>query len=403
MNPYSLLTLFAVIVNCALGVYVFAKRPGQKSNQMFSLLLLSVVWWTFGRFMLFNTDTAAEALIWGKFTYFGVAFLGVLFLHFTLIYPTEDVDSTKISDLIVLLYLIPLFFVLLLPTNLLITGVSHHYFGYDIERGPFFGLFALYLTAALVYGMARFYNAYVKAYSFLERKQMKYLLLAAAVVAIFGLAADLVLPYAGIRLYPLASWLTVFMAAFITRGMHKYDLMVVTPATEEEVESVGDRESLLSYGYTYLYTEDDLEPAFNTFLQELKKGGRGLAITRMLPRHVRERYRLKTTPVLWLTENEGRKAESVPPKLEQLFGMLRDFIHKTPRPLILLDGLEYLISYNSFDLVLHFVQSLRDYAAANDALVILTVEPGALDQLQLKKIEREMDDVVGPKEPATRR
>ncbi|MFH1722250.1 MAG: DUF835 domain-containing protein [Candidatus Altiarchaeota archaeon] len=401
MNPYSFLTFFAFIVNSALGVYVFLKRPHQKSNQMFSLLLFSVVWWTFGRYMLFNSSSAFEALLWGKFTYLGVAFMGVLFLHFTMIYPKEDVDSTKISDLLVLLYLIPIFFALLLPTSLFISGVEHYYFGYDIQRGQFFYLFALYLTATILYGMSRFYRAYVKAYSFLEKKQMKYLLLAVSVVAIAGLFADIIMPLFGLRIFPAASWLTVFMAAFIARGMHKYDLMVITPATEDDLEPAEGEKSNLQFGYTYLFIGSEVDQGFDSFVEQLKKGSRGLAVSRMLPKHVRQKYKLKTTPVLWLSESTNQEEEVVHPKLEQLFGMMRDFIYKTPHPVILLDGLEFLISYNNFELVMHFIQSLRDYAATNEAIVIFTLNPQALDPRQLKQIEREMDDVFKKEEETT--
>ena len=61
---------------------------------------------------------------------------------------------------------------------------------------------------------------------------------------------------------------------------------------------------------------------------------------------------------------------------------------------VLIDGLEFLISYNNFSLVLHFIQSLRDHAATSDAVLIMPINPGAIDSKELKLLECEVVEVI---------
>ncbi len=143
---------------------------------------------------------------------------------------------------------------------------------------------------------------------------------------------------------------------------------------------------------TYLVKEAHPEEAYSLFKTALESGKKGFCVTRVFPQKIKEKYKLEDVPIIWLS-NIG-KEESVRPKdLEKLSLLLEQFLNKEAG-LVLLDGIEYLITNNNFLTVLRLVQSLRDQVALNKATLLLSVNPSTLDSHQLNLLEREVDGVV---------
>jgi len=144
---------------------------------------------------------------------------------------------------------------------------------------------------------------------------------------------------------------------------------------------------------TYLVKEEKPQQSYALFLDALRKGRRGFCVTRVYPAKVREKFGIPAdVPILWLS-NVG-KDDSVRPKdLEKLSLALEQFIVKEAG-LVLLDGIEYLITNNNFLTVLRLVQALRDQVAINGATMVLSVNPATLDAHQLNLLEKEVDGVV---------
>lgn len=59
--------------------------------------------------------------------------------------------------------------------------------------------------------------------------------------------------------------------------------------------------------------------------------------------------------------------------------------------IVLLDGLECLITNNNFLTVLKFVQSLRDRVAVNCSILLIALNHSTLDAHELKLLEKEVD------------
>jgi len=144
---------------------------------------------------------------------------------------------------------------------------------------------------------------------------------------------------------------------------------------------------------TYLVKEGMPGQTYAIFLAALKKGRKGFCVTRVYPQKVREKYGIAPeVPILWLS-NVG-KDDSVRPKdLEKLSLALEQFIAKEAG-VVLIDGIEYLITNNNFLTVLRLVQALRDTVAIHGATVVLSVNPSTLDTHQLTLLEKEVDGVV---------
>ena len=58
------------------------------------------------------------------------------------------------------------------------------------------------------------------------------------------------------------------------------------------------------------------------------------------------------------------------------------------------DAVEYLVTNNNFLTVLRLVQAVRDQAAVNNGVLLLSVNPSTLDAHQMTLLEREVDRVV---------
>ena len=169
---------------------------------------------------------------------------------------------------------------------------------------------------------------------------------------------------------------------------------VPEPTTEPRVErertsSAGSNE--LTPGRSYLIEEERPAEAFRLLAQFLGGGGSGLVIPRTNPKRVRQGRDLPAERVLWLTDHEGSEEETIAPSLERIVYEIEDFMTKQPRGAVLLDGIEYLVSNNSFDAVLKFVRRLLDAISESRYAFIISLGPATLRDQELKVLERDMD------------
>lgn len=148
----------------------------------------------------------------------------------------------------------------------------------------------------------------------------------------------------------------------------------------------------LERSHIYLVKEDRQERALSMFISAMREGRPGLSVTRTFPEKFRETYEVGDADVLWLS-NIGKEDAIRPKDLEKLSLSLERFVTDTGG-VVMLDGLEYLITNNNFIIVLRLLQSLRDMVAMNNATLIVNVNPATLDSNQLNLLEREVDSVV---------
>jgi len=170
--------------------------------------------------------------------------------------------------------------------------------------------------------------------------------------------------------------------------------VVAAPAPAEEREK--DTEQLMG-GYTYLVREHRPNKSYRMFVKQMEKGRKGLCITREYPDKVKKRFKLGDARVLWLS-NISKKNAIRPKNLEKLSLSLEQFLSSGPNTIIILDGLEYLITNNSFITVLRLLQSLRDQVAVYESILILSANPDTLEAHQFNLLDKEVDQTLQPDE-----
>ncbi len=147
----------------------------------------------------------------------------------------------------------------------------------------------------------------------------------------------------------------------------------------------------LKAGRSYLIEEDRPDQAYHLLAKAVEGNRGGLLITRTNPKRVREQFPLESAKILWLTDREGSHEETIAPALERIVYEIEGFMSKHPHGAVMLDGIEYLVSNNSFDAVLRFVRRLVDTVSEGHFMFLISLGPATVKDQELKMIEREMD------------
>jgi Protein of unknown function (DUF835) len=140
-------------------------------------------------------------------------------------------------------------------------------------------------------------------------------------------------------------------------------------------------------GFVYLVKEKRPGVAFAMFNEAVKHGAQGMVVTREHPNRLKQTHEFDAVKILWLTRRVGENHVD-PTELIRLSMTVSKFIESTPRTVVLVEGLEYLITQNDFETVLRFVNHLHDFVLAHDCAVIIVLDPRVLSTRELALLER---------------
>ncbi len=179
-----------------------------------------------------------------------------------------------------------------------------------------------------------------------------------------------------------------------------------TPLVEEEAEEVKVEEPVLAkeggkgidmeslkWGGTHLIKSEISEAPYLFIEGAVGIGHPAICFTRDFPNKLRNKYNFGDTKIYWLS-NIGKEDTVRPKNLEKLSLLMEQFLARDKEGVILLSGIEYLITNNNFITVLRLIQSLRDQVAVSNSILIIPVNPSILDGSQLNHLEREVDVIL---------
>lgn len=146
-------------------------------------------------------------------------------------------------------------------------------------------------------------------------------------------------------------------------------------------------------GRCYLIEEEKMLNTLNLFIDLLKKGYKGFALTRTNPKYLMDKGGLDDAKVVWLTDKESSTISTIPPSLERIIYEIGDFLRIEKKGCLVLDGIEYLVSSNSFDPVLRFIRRIIDDVSESQSVFLVTIGPYTLKPQELKILEREMEKI----------
>jgi len=120
----------------------------------------------------------------------------------------------------------------------------------------------------------------------------------------------------------------------------------------------------------------------------------GVVVTRQFPKDVRSKYFIQTTPILWLSTVAG-KDNMDPSKLSLLTDYLVSFMEKSQNAVVLIDGIEYLVTSSDFSRTLKAIDRWSETAMASNTRLILSIDKRSFDAKELAILERNKE-VVKP-------
>jgi archaellum biogenesis ATPase FlaH len=136
-----------------------------------------------------------------------------------------------------------------------------------------------------------------------------------------------------------------------------------------------------------------------------KEGKPGICITRKGAKVLKEKYGLENFTLIRLGKKEstqgmlssalGITESSISSaNLSSLYERIVEHLSQNEGAVLLLDGIEYLLSLNEFRSVMKFVQKLNDVLEKYKAYLLITISPNSLKPTEMSTLEREMTEVI---------
>ncbi len=79
--------------------------------------------------------------------------------------------------------------------------------------------------------------------------------------------------------------------------------------------------------------------------------------------------------------------------LEKIADIINKFLKQSKNPVVLLDGIEHLILENGSSPVLRLLRDIEEWMVLQNAILILPVNPAAVEKKELALIERSTNDL----------
>ena len=140
-------------------------------------------------------------------------------------------------------------------------------------------------------------------------------------------------------------------------------------------------------GFIYLVKEKRPSISFAMYNEATGHGAKGMLVAREHPNRLKQMHQFEAAKILWLTRRVGMDHID-PTELSLLSLEISKFVESTPKSVVLLEGLEYIITQNDFESVLRFVNHLHDFVLAHDSAVVIVIDPRVLSTRELALLER---------------
>ncbi len=145
-------------------------------------------------------------------------------------------------------------------------------------------------------------------------------------------------------------------------------------------------------GNVYLVEERRPVVTFELFDHAVSAGHAGMVVTRDFPGKLEEAG-ISSRKIVWLTNLVG-EGRINPTAVGILMGQIRTFIESNKKSVVIIDGLEYLVSLNQYDRMLQFMNQLRDLVVTHDCILLVPLDSRTLSQREVAMLERSMELIV---------
>ncbi len=175
-------------------------------------------------------------------------------------------------------------------------------------------------------------------------------------------------------------------------GVERYldKIMAISHATiPEGVRFEMEGVTSIETGKTYMFQGKDATRTHNIFRVLVEDQGSGLLISRIHPQRLHPSVPDAGAECIWLSKTPTKRGVS-PSNTTMILHEVITHVKEHDRTVVCLDGLEYLLVHNPLDEVVSFVNELVDMVQVDDFIMMIHVDPYALDDVTLAKLSRNM-------------
>ena len=130
---------------------------------------------------------------------------------------------------------------------------------------------------------------------------------------------------------------------------------------------------------------------FGVLKEFVAAGFDGLCISTRAPDKIRALYGLNDVEYRWITTSDTDDKRAIPVSLEHIRRDIRAYIEKHNEGVVLLDGIELLVSRLGFENVQRFLHVIKDELPETLARLIISIHPKAIDEQRLTLMRREVE------------
>ncbi len=141
-------------------------------------------------------------------------------------------------------------------------------------------------------------------------------------------------------------------------------------------------------GHAYYINEKVPGHARRIFMQVIERGLSGLYITRENPENL-DFYDMDNAKIIWLSSIKGTNRVS-PADLTKIQALVVNFIKEQERSVIVIEGIETMITNTSFLKVLHLLQRLRDAVSEKRGILVISIDMETLKPQEKALFKREI-------------
>ncbi len=167
----------------------------------------------------------------------------------------------------------------------------------------------------------------------------------------------------------------------------------IIPATEGTLETQPKYE--LDLRKSYLIKTKETSKAFDIFVDKVTHGYEGLCFSRMNPDEIKEKYGLEKTAMVWLADTKEKKFMTAV-DIATIEKIIKEFIAKSKRSIILIDRIDYLIAKHGFEQVLKLFLKVNDLIMNAESLCLIPLDPDVIATRELAYLEKELVDLPKP-------
>jgi len=142
-----------------------------------------------------------------------------------------------------------------------------------------------------------------------------------------------------------------------------------------------------------LVVESGLKQSFEIFKDAVEHGIPGLWLTNQDPKKVEEKFGLHRTAILSLTTELFPGEATLPPNgLDRATDVVANYLSRTSRAMVILEGISKIIEANGLDKTLEFIKKLAALCSKNESGLVVAANKDELAKQQLDAIAEGLKD-----------